>query len=112
MDAKEIVKYLRHMAHDAHMAKTISDGELRKETVVLEAAEKIEEPNDFLNSQCAKLLAENARLRAERDKAVELSCEGCVGKSKNGRCAYWACQTCVRNINIKDHYHPKPKEAP
>lgn len=41
--------------------------------------EEIIELNDFSKSQCAKLLAENARLRERLDKAVEVvRCENCM----------------------------------
>lgn len=76
MDAKEIVKAFREHAEWAQAnewERPITLGD-----VLRKAADTIEELNNFQGSQCAKLLAqlselraENARLRAERDKAVE-----------------------------------------
>lgn len=53
--------YLRQFSKDGFM----STGETCFAHLALDAAEKLMELNDFENSQCAKLLAENGRL-AER----------------------------------------------
>ena len=50
----------------------------------MEAAEALERPNDFNESQCAKLLAELGRVRRERDAALEQlhgQCKYCKHKS-------------------------------
>jgi predicted nuclease with TOPRIM domain len=93
MDAKEIVKALREHAEWAQANEwecpiTLGD-------VLRKAADTIEELNDFQSSQCANLLAqlselraENARLRAERDKAV--------GDLKHITTMYGECYGCKR----------------